>query len=52
MVLIGKKWLNSGKNGCIQAKVVVFRQSGLIRINRLYSGKSGGIRAKDVQFGQ
>ena len=31
MVVIGYKWLYSGKSGCIRAKVVVFGQSGCIR---------------------
>ena len=52
MVVLGQKWLYSGK-------VVVFRQSGYIwagvvafEQNCLYLGKSGCIRAKMVVFGQ
>ena len=32
VVLIGQKWLYLGKIGCIRAKVVVFEQSGFIRL--------------------
>ena len=39
MVLVGQKWLYSGKIGCIRAKMVVFGQSGCIRIKWSYSGK-------------
>ena len=28
VVVIGRKWLQSGKSGCIRAKVVLFGQSG------------------------
>ena len=35
-----------GQNGCIPAKVVVFVQSGFIRANWLYSGRSCCNRAK------
>ena len=63
---IWEKWLNSGKGGCIRAKVVVFLQSGCIRAKKLvfgkkwlYSDKSGSIfgksscvRPKVVVFGQ
>ena len=38
MVLIGEKWLYSGKNGCNWAKVVLFGQIGSIRAIRLYYG--------------
>ena len=30
VVVIGQRWLYSGKNCCIRAKVVVFGQSGCI----------------------
>ena len=56
MVVFGEKWLYSGKDGCIRTdwlylgKVVVFGQSGCIRINRLCSSKSGSIRAKVVVY--
>ena len=39
MVLLGQKWLYSGKNGSIRAKVVVFAQVGCIRAKSLHSGK-------------
>ena len=52
MVLIGHKWLYSGKSGCIRAKVDVFGQRGCILAKRLYSGKSECIRAKVDVFGQ
>ena len=39
MVLFGQKWLYSGKSGGYRAKVVVFGQSGCIRIKWSYSGK-------------
>ena len=64
-LVVGQKWLYSCKSGCIQAKVVVFGQSGCIRAKWLYSGKSDCImarvdvlgrsgfnRAKVVVFGQ
>ena len=51
MVVIGQRWLYSGKSGCILAKVVVFGQSGcicakvvLIEKKRLFSDKSKCIR--------
>ena len=57
--------MNSGKNRCIGASVVVFRQSGCKRAKCLYSGKvvvfgqkwlysgkSGFIRAKFILIGQ
>ena len=40
---IRKKWLYSGKNGSIRAKVVVFGQNWLYSEKWLYSGKSGCI---------
>ena len=43
MVVFGRKCFN-------QEKMVVFRQSDPIRIECLYSGKSGCIRAKVVLF--
>ena len=39
MVVLGQKWLYSGKSGCIRAKVVVI-------------GQNGCIQAKVVEFGQ
>ena len=39
------KLLNSGKSGCVRAKVFVFGQKWL------YSGKRGCIRAKVIVFG-
>ena len=56
MVVFGEKWLYSGKDGCNRAnwlysgKVVVFGQSGCIRVKWLYSSKSGSIRAKVVVY--
>ena len=51
--------MNSGKSGCIRAKVVKFLQkwlysvkSGCIPAKWSHSGKSGCIRAKVVVIGQ
>ena len=65
MVVFGQKWLYLGKSGCIEVKVVVFgqkwlyskklvvfRESGFIRVRWFYLGKSGCIRAKVVVFGK
>ena len=58
MIVIGQKWLCSGKNGCSRdkwlffEKVVVFEQSGCIRVKWFYSGKSDCIGAKVVLFGK
>ena len=65
MVLIGQKWLYSGKICCIRANwlysgnVVVFEHGGCIWAKVivlgqiwLYSGKYGCIRAKVVVFGK
>ena len=59
VVEIGKKWLSSGKSGCIRAKLVVFvqkllfsRKKDCMRTKLLYSGKSGCIGAKVVALGQ
>ena len=46
MVVFGQKWLYSKKSGCIRAKVFVFGQSCLIRINWLYSVKIVVFRQK------
>ena len=43
VVLLGQKWLYSGKSGGIRAKVVVVLQSGCILEKLLYSGKSSFI---------
>ena len=64
MVVFGKKWLYSGKSGCIRvggcnrAKVVVFLQRGCIRAKVvvigqkwLYSGKCF-VQAKVVKLRQ
>ena len=57
MIVIEQKWFCSGKNGCIRDKwlffdkVVVFEQSGCIRVKWFYSGKSGSIGVKVVLFG-
>ena len=51
-------WLYSGINGCNQAKMNVFRQSGCIRVKLFYSdklvvfGKSGCIRTKLFYLGK
>ena len=45
VVVFGQKWLISGKNDCIPAKVVFFGQFGCIRARLFYSGK-------DVVFGR
>ena len=58
MAIFGQKWLYSKKSSCIRTKVVVFGQSGFIRINWYYSGKivvfgQGGFNwAKVVEFGK
>ena len=65
MVLFGKKWLYSGKSGCIRAKLlysdnkVSFGQkwcySGNMVVfgsNWLYTGKSGSTQVKVVVFWQ
>ena len=39
MIVFGKKWLYSGKSGSISTKVIVFGQSGCIRLKRFYSWK-------------
>ena len=41
VIIIGQKWLYSGKNGSILAKKVVFGQGGCILAKWLYLGKSG-----------
>ena len=46
VVVFGKKLLYSGKNGCIWAKLDVYRQGGCFMTNSLFSGKSSCIRAK------
>ena len=38
VVLLGQKWLYSGKSGCILAEVVVFEQSGGIRVKAVLFG--------------
>ena len=43
LVVLGQKWLNSGKSGCIRVKLVVFSK---VVVFGLYSGKSGFSRAK------
>ena len=43
---IRTKWMYSSNSGFTRAKLVVFRQSGLILAKLLYSGKSGSIRVK------
>ena len=45
VVIIGQKWLYSGKNGCILAKKVVFGQGGCILAKWLFW-------VKMVVFGQ
>ena len=44
-VVIGQKWLSSGKSGCI-------RESGSFRAKWMYKGKTGCIRTKVVVFGE
>ena len=39
VVVFGQKWLYSGKNGRIRAKVVVIRQTGSIRAKWLFSAR-------------
>ena len=46
MVVFDKKWLYSGKSGCIRANVVVLGQSGCIRAKVVFLGKSGCTWAK------
>ena len=43
VVVLGQKWLTSGKSGCIRVKLVVFSK---VVVFGLYSGKSGFSRAK------
>ena len=58
VVLIGEKWLYSGKSGCIRVKwlysdkVVVFKQSGCSREKALVFGQSSSIRAKWLYSGK
>ena len=58
VAVVGQKWLNSGKSGCIRkcgciwAKVVIFLQNGFFRPKWLYSNKSGCIRAKWLYLGK
>ena len=40
MVVLGQKWLLSGKGCCILIKKIIFGQRGSIRAKWLYSGKS------------
>ena len=49
--MIGQKWLYSKKSGCTRAKVFAFGQSGLIRINWLYSVKIVVFRQKWFYLG-
>ena len=49
-VVIGRKWLQSGKSGCIRAKVVLFGQNCYIWAKVVVVGKNGCIRAKQVVF--
>ena len=46
VVVLGQKWLYSGKSGCISRKVVVSGQKWL------FSVKSGCVGVKVVVFGQ
>ena len=52
MVVFGQKLFYSGKNGCIRAKGLVFRQMRLYSGKMVVFGKSGCIREKVVVFGQ
>ena len=52
MVVFEQKWLYSGKRCCIRKKIVVFGQSGLIRITWLISGKSGSLRGRRFYSGK
>ena len=58
VVVVGQKWLYSGKSGCIRkcgciwAKVVIFLQNVFFRPKLLYSNKSGCIRAKWLYLGK
>ena len=52
MVVFEQKWLYSSKRCCIRKKVVVFGQSGLIRINWLISGKSGSLQGRRFYSGK
>ena len=51
VVLIGQKWLLSGKNGCIRTKVVIIGKVVVLGQKCLYSGTNGCIRAKVVVYG-
>ena len=39
MVVFGQEWLYSGKSGCIQTKIVIFRQSGRLRAKVINIGQ-------------
>ena len=52
MVVLGLKWLYSGKNGYIREKVVVFGQKWLYSGMVVIFGMDGFIRAKVVVSGK
>ena len=51
MTVFGRKWLYSGKSGCIRAKVDVFVKSGCIRAKVVVFGQKWLYSGKEVVFG-
>ena len=52
MVVLGQKWLYSGKSGCIPVKIDVFGQSGCNRVKGGCIWAKSFFSGKVVVFGQ
>ena len=52
MVVLGQKWLCSGKSGFNETIVDIFKKAVVPKQKLLYSSKNGCIRTKFVVFGQ
>ena len=52
MVVFGKRWLHSGKNGCTWPKIAVFGHCGFIPVENVVIGQKQMYSGKVVVLGQ